>query len=95
MSISSVLKWMSLHFRLRRKPDSLKSISSVVHVKEEMDNLDKKNRNYEKTNHNEDSSEEDSDSESDEEEYGRAACKQHFFGENKLEQHQRKYQRWG
>ena len=46
MSISSVLKWMSLHFCLRSKPDSLKSISSV---KEEMDNVDKKNRNYEKT----------------------------------------------
>ena len=94
MSISSVLKWMSLHFCLRSKPDSLKSISSVVHFKEEMDNLDKKNRNYEKSNHNEDSSEEEGDSESDEEEYECAACEQFFLGEDKLEQHQRIYQHW-
>ena len=47
MSLSSVLKWLSLHSCLGHKTDSLISISSVVHFKEEMDNLDKKNSNYE------------------------------------------------
>ena len=95
MSLSSVLKWLSLHSCLRHKPDSLISISSVVHVKEEMDNLDQKNSNYEKRTHEEDSSEEYSDSETDEEEYECVACKHFFLGEDRLEQHQMIYQHWG
>ena len=92
MSLSSVLKWLSIHSCLRSKPDSLRSISSVVHFKEEMDNLDKKNSSYEKSNNDEDNSEEDSYSETDEEEYECVACKQYFLGEDRLEQHRKIYQ---
>ena len=95
MSFSSVLKWLSLHLCLRSKPDSLISISSVVHFKEEMDNLDKKNSNYEKSSIDEDTSEEDSDSETDEEEYECVACKQFFLGEDRMEQHRSIYLHWG
>jgi stress-induced morphogen len=60
-----------------------------------MDNLEKKNRKYEKSSDEEDSSEEDSDSETDKEEYKYVACKQYFLGENMLEQHRKIYQHWG
>ena len=95
MSFSSVLKWLSLHLCLRSKPDSLISISSVVHFKEEMDNLDKKNSNYETSSIDEDTSEEDSDSETDEEEYECVACEQFFLGEDRMEQHRSIYLHWG
>ena len=67
------LKWLSIHSCFRSKPNSLISISSVVHFKEEMDNLD--NSSFGKSTHEEHSSEEDSDSETDEEEYECVACK--------------------
>ena len=60
-----------------------------------MDNLDKKNSSYKRSNSEEDSSEEDSDSETDEEEHECVACKQFLLGEDRLEQHQRLYQHWG
>jgi stress-induced morphogen len=94
MSLSSALTWLS-HYCLRNKPDSLYRISSVVHFKEQMDNLDKMNFSYEKSSNDEDSLDEDNESEADEEEYECVSCKQYFIGEDRLEQHRRIYKHCG
>ena len=71
------------------------SISSVVELQEETDELDKQMIGCKINKTEEESSEEDTEKDLEAEEYECVVCKQEILGEFEFEEHQRVFKHWG
>ena len=96
MGLRALLRCLSPHSCFKSRQDILLSISSVVELKVEIDNLEIQMKANNMSDEKSDSSEVDTDTDTDVEEYECVVCRQEFRrGEYKREDHQRIFQHWG